>query len=82
MDALNRAIKAVGSQSELARRLGGKTVGQTINNWRKRGIPADRCAEIEAITEVRCEDLRPDLTWQRDEDGKVLGYFVPADKAA
>ena len=82
MKALNEAIKAVGSQAELARRLGGKTVGQTINNWRKRGIPAERCAEIEAITGVRCEELRPDLTWQRDEHGKVLGHFVPAEKAA
>lgn len=42
------AIEAVGSVSELARRLG---VGpQVIINWRKRGIPVPKVPEVERAT--------------------------------
>lgn len=74
MDNFKRAIDAAGSQTELARRLG--LLPQYVNNWKSRGVPADRCPAIEAITGVRCEELRPDLSWNRDADGTVTGYTV------
>lgn len=59
--ALQKAIKAVGSQEELAEKLG---IGQTaISNWiRKTGrVPAERVLALEAISGVSRHDLRPDL---------------------
>lgn len=81
--ALERAIAAAGTAAELARKVG--VLNQHIAHWKNRGVPADRCAGIESVTGVRCEELRPDLNWQRDVAGNVTGYFVPAslpDKAA
>lgn len=36
---------------------------QTIYKWQKskRGIPAERAIEVEGVTEIRRQDLRPDL---------------------
>lgn len=42
------AIEAVGSLTELGRRLGVDP--QVIVNWRKRGIPVDRVPDVEAAT--------------------------------
>lgn len=64
MDALTKAITILGSQTALAKALGGSA--QTVNNWIKRGsIPAEHCPAIERATAgaVRCEDLRPDVDW-------------------
>lgn len=36
---------------------------QALTNWKQRGIPAEKCPDIEAITGVRCEELRPDVNW-------------------
>ena len=38
---------------------------QTITNWKQRGVPVERCIQIEKATNglVRCEDLRPDVEW-------------------
>jgi DNA-binding transcriptional regulator YdaS (Cro superfamily) len=36
----------------------------TIYQWKVSGrVPADYCPDIEAITGVRCEELRPDVNW-------------------
>jgi DNA-binding transcriptional regulator YdaS (Cro superfamily) len=35
---------------------------QTLNHWKKR-IPAEACPDIERLTGVRCEELRPDVAW-------------------
>lgn len=49
-----------------------------VSNWKARGqVPAEQCPAIEAATGVLCEELRPDLDWTRDEDGRVTGYHVP-----
>jgi hypothetical protein len=42
----------------------------SVIEWRKRGIPADRCPAIERATSgaVTCETLRPDVTWSRIPD--------------
>lgn len=36
---------------------------QALTNWKKRGIPADKCPDIEALTGIKCEELRPDVNW-------------------
>lgn len=84
MNIIDRLTKAAGSPSKLARAL--DVFPQHITNWRKRGIPADRCLALETVTGIPCEEIRPDLNWQRDAEGKVTGYTVPvtdpAEKAA
>ena len=62
MSALEQAIRIVGTQQELARKLGIRA--PSVAEWRCRGrVPAERCAEIERATngEVTRHDLRPDL---------------------
>jgi DNA-binding transcriptional regulator YdaS (Cro superfamily) len=64
MDALIQAINILGSQTALAKAIGGHV--QTVNNWISRGnVPAEHCPAIERVTggAVRCEDLRPDVDW-------------------
>ncbi len=74
--ALSTAIDAAGGQSALARAL-GKKQGH-VWDWLNKGgqAPAEFCPSIEALTGVRCEDLRSDLTWTRNEGGEVTGYHV------
>jgi DNA-binding transcriptional regulator YdaS (Cro superfamily) len=65
MNHVQRAIESQGSVAALARQLNVTT--QAVCFWRdgKRKIPAEKCIEIERITDrsVRCEDLRPDADW-------------------
>ena len=55
-----------GLASEIAKSLGVTPV--TVYEWvhAKKRVPAERCPEIERLTEgaVTCEELRPDLTDQ------------------
>jgi DNA-binding transcriptional regulator YdaS (Cro superfamily) len=60
-DALDEAIRQTGGTKQLADRL-AVTV-QVVSNWRARGVPAERCPDIERVTGVRCERLRPDVNW-------------------
>ena len=53
---------------KLAAMIGGKTKSQTIANWVSRGVPKDRCLQIENLTGVRCEELRPDIDWSALHD--------------
>lgn len=76
---LERAIWIARSQGKLAREIGVKP--QALTSYLKKGVPPlDRCAAIERATGVKCEDLRPDVEWQRNEHGVVIGYLmrVPA----
>lgn len=34
-----------------------------IYQWSKNRVPADHCPDIEKLTGVRCEELRPDVNW-------------------
>lgn len=83
MSAIIRAVESIeGGQAELARRLGLKP--QQVNQWVKdnRRVPAAHCPAIESATGIRCEQLRDDLVWTRDEAGQVTGYHVPLAGAA
>lgn len=63
MSPLQQAIAICGSQSELARRLGGKVRTGHIYHWLRSNVPPERCAEIEVATagKVTREMLRPDV---------------------
>lgn len=60
--ALDRAIKAAGGMTQMARdlSLSGHAV---VYQWTKTRVPAEKCPEIEALTGVKCEELRPDVKW-------------------
>lgn len=80
MHPIELARKHLGlSQAAFAHRLG---VSQsTVSSWvcgRINDVPPDRCVDVEALTagHVACEQLRPDLHWQRDAGGRVTGYVV------
>lgn len=60
------------SRSLICERLGVSQ--QALTNWKRRGIPAERCPDIEALTGIKCEDLRPDVNW-----AVVRGTATPAE---
>ena len=59
---IDRAIRIAGGISKMSRdlALSGHAV---IYQWTKTRVPAEHCPAIEALTGVRCEDLRPDVPW-------------------
>ena len=54
--------------TSIARLLGCKP--QSVIEWRRRGIPLDRCAALESGTAGKyvCEQMRPDVRWIRIPD--------------
>lgn len=54
---VEKAIAAAGNKSILARKLGVKV--QSIQQWER--VPAERVLEVERVTGVPREELRPDL---------------------
>lgn len=56
------ATDAVGGPSELARRLGDITP-QAISQWRR--VPTERIVDVERVSGVDREKLRPDLYRRR-----------------
>ena len=63
MNPVEKAARAVGGQSELASSIGVSP--QAVHKWIKGRAPADKCPDIERLTNgaVRCEELRPDIDW-------------------
>ena len=53
----DQAVAAAGGVSALADALGESV--QTVSNWRTRGVPANRCKAVEALTGVSVRRLRP-----------------------
>lgn len=64
-EVVNRAIKAAGGLYKLAALLGVSP--QAVVNWRSRGVPLNKCAQVEAVTggAVTRTELRHDahLIW-------------------
>lgn len=60
---IDAAAKLFGSKTELAARL--NVSKQVIYNWQLTKVPAERCLDIEELTNgaITCEQLRPDLNW-------------------
>lgn len=65
--ALERAIRLADGMTALVRKLNERghdiTGHSTVYQWKKTRVPADYCPDIEALTGVSCEDLRPDVNW-------------------
>ncbi|UXC37333.1 helix-turn-helix domain-containing protein [Cupriavidus gilardii] len=61
LHALAMAVEACGGLSKVAAALNVTT--NRLANWLKRGVPAERCPDVEAATGVPCEKLRPDVNW-------------------
>ena len=66
MNPVDQLIHLVGGLTKLA--VTFDVSKQTIVNWRSRGIPADRCPEIEQMLGFTAEQQRPDLRWIRVTD--------------
>lgn len=85
VDALKRAIVKAGGQSALASKLpeaDGKPITPSrVWNWvnRDEKSPAEFCPDIEKITGVKCEELRPDVNWSVLR--KSPRRSAPAEKA-
>lgn len=70
VDALIRAVEDAGGQSAMASKLSAARQGEPITaarvwNWvnRDKKAPADFCPDIEELTGIPCEALRPDVNW-------------------
>lgn len=63
-------IDRLGGPAAVARMVGVKS--PSVIEWRRRGIPSDRCPAIERATEgkVTCEEMRPDVVWHRVPDAE------------
>lgn len=64
IEALEKAIRIAGGQTELARKIGPPVRQGHVSMWLKRGVtPAEHCRSIEAATdgEVTRYELRPDV---------------------
>jgi DNA-binding transcriptional regulator YdaS (Cro superfamily) len=61
IEALNKAITIAGSQTKLAEKL--KITPQAVQQWLVGGryVPVKRASEIERLTGVKREQLRPDI---------------------
>jgi DNA-binding transcriptional regulator YdaS (Cro superfamily) len=63
---LDEACNTAGGSTRLAELLtqrGRKTSKASISRWKKERVPAEACPDIEAVTGVTCERLRPDVRW-------------------
>ena len=60
---IEKAIEKAGTQSKLAALIG--TDQQMVSYWKKKGVVSDtsKCALIEQVTGVRCEELNPGENW-------------------
>lgn len=71
IEALQQAVNKIGGQSALAAALSGtrrKLTQAHVWNWLNspnpaKAPPAEYCPDIERITGIRCEELRPDVDW-------------------
>lgn len=65
---MNHHIDELGGLTAVARMTGVRV--PSVSEWRKRGIPAERCPAIERATlgRVTVEALRPDVAWSRLAD--------------
>ena len=59
---INRAIDKAGGITAMARAM-NLSSHSVVHQWRLTQVPAEKCPDIEALTGVTCEELRPDVNW-------------------
>jgi len=61
-------IEDLGGPAAVARLVNVKP--PSVIEWRRRGIPADRCPALERASQGKhtCEGMRPDVRWHRVAD--------------
>jgi DNA-binding transcriptional regulator YdaS (Cro superfamily) len=69
-------VQIAGGQAALARAVGVKQGHVWDWLFTSGKPPPATCPAIEVATGVRCEELRDDLAWERDDRGRVTGYRV------
>lgn len=81
MSALQKAIDVFPSQAAFAEALG--VVPMTVSQWKARGVPAQRCRDIERVTErkVTRRELRPDLFGYDEAEAGVAADVRPLRRA-
>ena len=59
---LAQAVRIAGGPTSMAKALGlsGHAV---IYQWQQTRVPAEHCPNVEALTGITCEALRPDVNW-------------------
>lgn len=60
MNAFEEAVTKFGGLSAMARHF--NLTPWAVSKWKTR-VPAERCPELEKLTGIRCERLRPDIDW-------------------
>lgn len=60
---IDKAAAVIGSKAALARAL--NVTKAAVGQWKAEGrnVPAEHCPDIERLTGVTCEELRPDVNW-------------------
>lgn len=65
MSPIEKAIQIAGGKSRLAKAVG--VTPQMVSQWARKNKPkpisVSRCAQIEKLTGVRCEQLNPNEDW-------------------
>ena len=59
---LIKAIALAGGITKFSKSL-GLSSHMVAHQWVKTRIPAERCPDIELLTGIKCEQLRPDVKW-------------------
>ena len=59
---LAEAIAIAGGITKFSRALGLNS-HMVAYQWVKTRVPAERCPDIESLTGIKCEQLRPDVNW-------------------
>ena len=73
---IQSAIKKAGGPQSLATIL--HLSRPAVAQWAagKRPVPRDYFPAIEEASQVRCDDMCPDVEWIRDANGKAFKYVV------
>ena len=83
LNQIQNAIKKAGGAQSLATIL--HLSRPAVAQWAagKRPVPREYIAAIEQATngQIRCEDLCPGVTWNRDADGKPFSYTIRIEAA-
>jgi len=61
-----KAIEIAGGVTKFAKAMTPSGLSRmTVYLWKKPGgrVPAEYCPDIERLTGVKCEELRPDVAW-------------------